>query len=207
VAGGEKTEAPTPRRREEVRKKGNVPRSTELNSALALLTGVLVLKSAGTSIVTQMLDLMRASFRGASFVDWSVASVNIYGIALGLFFLGMMTPLFAAMIGVGAVGNLLQSGFVFSPRPLSPDMSRINPFKGFQRIFSQRSLVELAKSLAKLAIVGYVVYQAFQERYFQVVSLTGGDVHGTIGLMADISADIALKDGFALLILAGLVFG
>ncbi|MCL4533667.1 MAG: flagellar biosynthesis protein FlhB [Bacteroidetes bacterium] len=207
MAAGEKTEAPTPRRREEARSEGNVPKSVELNSVLALLAGIMVLKYAGAGTVTQMLDLMGNSFRNLPTDDWTIASVTTFGREMGVLYLKAMAPLFAAIAVVGVGGNFLQSGLMLTAKPLTPDFSRLNPVKGFQRLFSQRAAAEFVKSVIKLAIIGYIVYQALQDKYIQMVTLSGSDIRGAAGAVVDVAAEVLLKATLALLAVAGLDYG
>lgn len=207
MAGGEKTEAPTPRRREEARKRGNVPRSAELTSALALLAGALIIKYVGANVLAQVIELMGGSFRALTAQEWTVSGVLTYSGSIGMLYLMAMTPIFVTLIVVGVAGNLAQSGLVLTMKPLSPDFSRIDPSKGFQRMLSQRTVVELVKSVAKLGIVAYVVYQALQGRYLQVISLSGTDIRGAAGMIADVAMEIVLKAGFTLLGVAALDYG
>lgn len=207
MASGEKTEAATPRRREEVRKKGNTPKSAELNSILALLAGIVVLQAVGSTVVRQMLDLMGATLRHLTLADWTVPAVSAYFGGLGSLYLGIMAPLFVALTIVGVAGNFVQSGIVLTTQPISPDFSRIDPLKGFQRIFSQRSLVELIKSVSKLGIVSYVVYQALQSKYVEIVAMSGTDIRGAASVVAQGAVEILLKAGFAMLAVAALDYG
>ena len=207
MSSGEKTEAPTPRRREQARSQGSVPRSVELNSVLALLAGVLVFKFVGTSMLMQITGVMGNSFRGLSTEDWTISSVQVYAGALGTSYIAMMAPLFATLMVVGVVGSVVQSGPVLATKALSPDFSRINPLRGLRRILSRRSLVELVKSVAKLGIVGYVVFQAFQDKFLYLVTLSGSDISNAAAVISDVAMEILLKAGFALLALALLDYG
>ncbi|MCL5961046.1 MAG: flagellar biosynthesis protein FlhB [Chloroflexi bacterium] len=207
MASGEKTEAPTARRREEARKRGSTPKSAELTSILGLLAGIAIIKSTGASALTPMTDLMVYNFRHLSTPDWTVASASTYIGGLGNLYMGIMTPLFAAVLVVGVAGNYVQSGFMLTGKPLSPDFSRIDPLKGFQRIFSQRSLVELVKSVSKLGIVGYVVFQELQSRYLEVVALTGADIRGAMSVIGDLAIGVLFKAGLALFAVAALDYG
>lgn len=204
MANSEKTEAATPKRREDARKKGQVPKSHELTSVLSLLAGVVIMKSIGPGLVDHVLDLMGSTFRNLASGDWTVAGMSVYGASIGTAYVSMMAPLFFAIMAVGVAGNALQTGFVLSSKPLTPDFSRVDPFKGAKRIISQRSIVELVKSLMKLAIVGYVVYQALQDKYLQIVSLSGSDIHGAAGVIAGIAMDVLMKAGMALFGVAAL---
>lgn len=174
---------------------------------MALVAGVLVLRAGGGSTLDQVISFMGRSFRDLTLGEWSVEALTTYGSGLSMFYLSIMAPLFITLMFVGLAVNPLQSGFVLSSRPLLPDFSRIDPFKGFKRIFSQRSLVELFKSVAKLGIIAYITYQGLQDKYLQIVSLSGTDIRGTSGLIAGVAMDILLKASLALFAVAALDYG
>lgn len=207
MSTGEKTEAPTPKRREDARKRGNIPRSVEINSVMALLAGALAMKHFGSGMLSQILNIMERSFLSLSIEDWTVPGVTYYGSALVMAFLQVMLPLMAVLSVVGLTSNFVQVGGLLTFKPLAPDFARINPLKGFQRIFSKRSIVELVKSLAKFGIVGYVTYQSFEGRYLQIVTQSGTDVKGAAVIVGDALIEIVLRAGFALLALAVLDYG
>lgn len=207
MPGGDRTEEATPRRREEARKEGNVPRSIELTSVLTLLAGLLVLKNAGGGLMIQIMDLMGSTFRNLRSEEWTIGTAAYFFGPVGSIYLGAMLPLFAAIALVGIASNLAQSGLVLATKPVTPDFSRINPLQGFQRVFSTRSLVELVKQVAKLAIIGYVVYQSLQDKYLQMVTLSGTDIRAAAGTISEIAAEVLLKAGAALLVLALLDYG
>jgi flagellar biosynthetic protein FlhB len=75
------------------------------------------------------------------------------------------------MMFVGVASNLAQVGFLLTLTPLKPDFSRVNPLEGFKRLFSRRSLVELVKSLAKLTIIGFVIYRVLSGRVEMLMAL------------------------------------
>lgn len=204
MAGGEKTEAPTPKRKEDVKKKGQVPRSHELNSVLGLLAAVIILRTTGGNLFTQITGLMGNNFRNLTANDWTAASITSYGTNLGMTFLAAMAPLFGALMIIGVAGSYSQGGLILTFKPMLPDFSRINPGKGFKRIFSKRALLEFVKSILKLGIVGFIVYQTFQDKYPQIVSLSGSDLRGAAGVIANVGLDILLKAGFALMAVAAM---
>src|SRR5579885_2472555 len=154
----ERTESATPRRREEVRRRGQTARSAEVGSVAALLAGFLFLRYWGANVVTSLIDMMRASLQNLTQPDLTVDTVMRAFGTFALVLAMMIAPIFLLMMGVGVAANLLQVGFLLTLQPLQPDFARLNPFEGFKRLFSKRSLVELGKAIAKLSIVGFVVY-------------------------------------------------
>ncbi len=153
--GGEKTEAPTPRRRERAREKGNRMQSRELQTALAGVACVGWGWAMLPGLVERVKAAMAAAFRdvagaGASGVDpWDWLA----GLAGAL-----MGPLLLLMLVAGAAGiaaQALSGGVGFAASALAPKLERLDPVKGFKRIFGMRGLVELGKALAKaLVLIG-----------------------------------------------------
>ncbi|MGZ3684841.1 MAG: EscU/YscU/HrcU family type III secretion system export apparatus switch protein, partial [Bdellovibrionota bacterium] len=70
----------------------------------------------------------------------------------------LVLPIAAAGFAAGVLGSVVQFGFLFTWAPLTPDVNRINPLSGFQRVASTQSLVEGFKSLIKLIAVVSVTY-------------------------------------------------
>lgn len=154
----DRSEPATPYKLEEARKKGQVAKSLEVNSASALLIALLVATAFGGWITVRVLDIERRLFSGAH--DW-VFDVNHIMARLGDLgyrSLYALSPLLALMVIGALLSNLIQTGPVLSGKPLSPDFSRLNPATGLKRIFSVRTLFEAGKSIIKLVIYTTIAY-------------------------------------------------
>ncbi|HEX2954005.1 MAG TPA: flagellar biosynthesis protein FlhB [Bacillota bacterium] len=162
-ADEEKTEEATPRKKEEARKKGQVPRSAELNMIITLLASFLIMKALGGHLIQAWINFMKQSL-SPGLLNMQIAE----GEGAGLFqwnfqfFLQFFLPLGVGVMVIGVLVNFVQSGALFSTEPLRPKWDRINPLQGFKRLFSPRSVVELAKSVLKLGIVGYILWSAMR---------------------------------------------
>src|SRR5690554_3880561 len=156
---GEKTEPATPRRREEARKKGQVAKSGEVGTALIVLGAVLLLKALSPHIAKHLTELVH--FYMENMWAWDGDSLGVQNMFLfGLTKLAIIVgPLLAGLLVIGFLSQVVQVGLKTSSEALLPKFSRINPIEGFKRIFSKRSLVEFFKSLAKISLVGYLVYR------------------------------------------------
>ncbi|MGB9618999.1 MAG: EscU/YscU/HrcU family type III secretion system export apparatus switch protein, partial [Armatimonadota bacterium] len=82
-------------------------------------------------------------------------------------------PMVTAAAAVGLAANVLQVGLKVTTKALAPDWSRIDPIKGLARVFCRRSLAELAKSTAKVVVVGWVVYAFLRGEYPKMMDLAG----------------------------------
>lgn len=152
----EKSEPATPRRLEKAREEGQVARSRELTTWLLLLAGVASLWSLGTRFYGQLGLVMEQSFlfeRQQVFEDGPMLS-HVY--EQGGRALMALLPLFLLMVMVAIAAPLLLGGWLFSAKSLQPKFSKLNPVKGLKRIFSSQALVELAKVLAKVLLLGLV---------------------------------------------------
>jgi flagellar biosynthetic protein FlhB len=154
----EKTEAATPFKLEEARKKGTVAKSMEVNSFLILLGGLVFLMAAGKYFVDSTLDLCARVFRQAGDVNFELSHLLHYTEFWTFGGLNVMAPLVSIIIIVGVLATLLQIGPVFTFFPLKPDIKRINPVAGFKRLFSMKLLFESVKSMFKLAAFSLVIY-------------------------------------------------
>jgi flagellar biosynthetic protein FlhB len=200
----EKTEEATPKRKEEARKKGQVAKSTEISSAFIILAAFLALKMLGPYIYEQLIAYMRLTFSHFSTADFTINMVYILLLNLGLVFLKTVLPLMVVVFVISLAVNILQVGFVLSFEPLMPQLDRINPVSGFQRLFSLRSLVELVKSLLKIGIITYFVYRFIMKETAQVPSLISADLTDSLRYSGGLVADLALEIGAVILVLAAM---
>lgn len=163
----DKTEEATPKRRSEARKKGQIPRSAELNSVIVLMGLFILLNCFGEWLYTELVNYISYTL--------SPLQVNrqLTETALGAlfrthlwFFAKLFLPLGLGSMVIGLIVNFAQVGTIFTLEPLRPNFSRINPIGGFQRLFSSRGLVDLVKAVAKLTIVGFVAYTTIKNHLF-----------------------------------------
>ena len=152
--GSEKTERATPKRLEEARKKGQVPRSADLSAAIVSLIGTGFLYLFGAGAANEMLSVMRDGL--------SVTSVDLMQSDALLrhtgdqFVHGLLAvvPLMGVLVLAAVAAPALIGGWNFSSEALAFKGERINPLAGIGRMFSVRSLVELIKAIGKFGFVG-----------------------------------------------------
>jgi flagellar biosynthetic protein FlhB len=203
----ERTESATPRRREEVRRRGQTARSADVNAAVALLAGVLFLRNWGQNIVFWSVDLFRGTFTTLEQPDITPEAAVQGLLMFTLFTATVLGPIFGVMIVAGIVANVAQVGFLFTMKPLAPDFSRINPLQGFKRLFSPRSLVELVKSIAKLIVIGYVLWRVLESQLLTVLALPQIAFPSAIDFSVALVFDVATWAGGVLLVLALIDYG
>lgn len=155
---GEKTEAATPRKLQEARDEGRIPRSQELSVALLLLGIALVLTAVVPSVANRLLGIMGAGLASAGDQAFSAESAVRKLQALGWRTLAVTITVAASMAGIALVVSAAQARGVVSVTPLMPKWERVSPASNVKRIVGVQSLVELLKSLIKLVIVGAAIH-------------------------------------------------
>lgn len=157
--GGEKTQDPTEKRLQKAREDGNIAQSKELLILVALGTFLLVFALTIPNAARQFIREMNGIFLHFDFVGQDPAA--LYGFTLHALTAGL--HLIGPLMGTGAcailIGGLLQTGFLFRPQSLQPDISRLSPLKGLKRIVSVNNLIELLKTIAKFAVFGVILYK------------------------------------------------
>lgn len=154
----EKTEEPSAQRHEDFRKEGQVAQSKELTSLMVLLGTMAVMWGMGPSLTGDFMDFMRRIFAESAATELTAEKAG----TLLLLCLGqsarLVLPIAAAGFAAGVIGSVVQFGFLYTWAPLAPQLSRLDPLSGFQRIASMQSLMEGFKSVLKLTAVISVTY-------------------------------------------------
>ncbi|TAA72204.1 flagellar biosynthesis protein FlhB [Planococcus salinarum] len=155
---GEKTEKATPQKRQESKRKGQVAKSPEVAAAMIMLGGILLLFFTGGWMLEQILGIFRINL--TQFISWELTPASTRTMLEQMAYEGFKIMVPMALIGMvfGFLGNYIQIGPIFSSDPLMAKFERIDPIKGAKRIFSVRALVELAKSLLKISIIGTAAF-------------------------------------------------
>jgi flagellar biosynthetic protein FlhB len=152
----ERTERATPKRLRDAKRKGQIPRSRELNTALVLTAAALALYGLGPVLGQGLTGFMERSLDlGPADLADPAAMLHRLQAATGEM-LRLWAPFVLAVIGTALLAPALLGGWAFSAEPLTPKLERLNPIKGLGRIFSLQGLVELVKAIAKLVLIAGV---------------------------------------------------
>jgi len=199
---GDKSQEPTPHRRQKAREEGQVAKSQDLGSAVMLILGLVCLMTLGTGVVEFLDDFSRRQLGGEAWLsaDLDFVITQFNGTVSGM--AGCLLPIFGLLL-VGAVAvNLAQVGFLFIPKKLAPDITRLDPLKGLQRMFSLANLVKLVFSIFKILVIAAVAFVCLYHERDTILNLTAMSVREIASYMVGVLLDIALKVGLALLVLA-----
>ena len=154
----EKTEPATPRRRQDARKKGQVASSQEIPSAFILLFVFLSFLMMGGYYKDRLYRIFGDTFESDLTMELTSDSLGWLATKWMTEIALLLLPVFAIALVIGIAANVFQFGWLFTFEPIKPSLNKINPIQGAKQLFSSRSLVEFAKSILKLLIVGLMVY-------------------------------------------------
>lgn len=192
----ERTEQPTQKRLEEARRRGQVPRSRELSAAAVVLLGGAGLELFGHRAAQALYSLMRSglALRREQVFDEGALFSALESCAMQAFY--ACAPILLLTLAAAVAAPLALGGWNFSFEALAPDFTRLSPASGVGRIFSVRSLVELAKAFAKFLAVAAVAVVFLRNSSSALLALGSEPLESAIG-------DAAALSGKALLWLAG----
>jgi flagellar biosynthesis protein FlhB len=174
MAAHSKTEKATPKKRAEARKKGQVARSMDLNSAVVLLAALVGLSVFGPGLASALQEGLRAALALSSNPD--VVSQRGLGALLGEVAkpAALATvPIAALCLVAGVATSVAQVRWKPSTQALKPDPRRINPLQGAKTIFGPHGMMEGAKSIVKVAVVGGVAAVAVFPELGELAGLVG----------------------------------
>jgi flagellar biosynthetic protein FlhB len=202
----EKTEAPTPRRREESHRKGQVARSQELNTAFLLLSMGGLLLALSPALTQSFATILGEGTRYAGRLSPDAASTATWVRAISLRSALAAAPLLAGLALAGGVVAAAQARGVFTFETLKLDWSRIAPHKNASRIWGVRAVAELAKQLLKVVVVGLALWLSFR-RAWPEISVLAQQEPGVLGrFIGRFTVRMLLTAGAAYLVLAAADF-
>jgi flagellar biosynthesis protein FlhB len=201
--GSEKTEKPTPKRIADARKKGQVAKSNDFNSALVLGAVVLLLMMYGSYFFQYLARLTREFLQHQLRTATSLNEGTFAGIFSDTMFhiIIVMAPFLVGVLLMGVLANLMQVKVLFTVHPLKPDLQKINPLKGLKRIFSQRTFVELIKGILKMVVVGYCAYVVIQSQEDHLMAMSHMGFAQAWALIFKTALSICATIAIALLVL------
>jgi len=204
---GEKSQDPTPHRRQKARQQGQVAKSQDLASAVVLLAGMLALLLSGGALVDYLARLSREHLGGRPWLDVDVALtvVAYHAVVEGL--ARYVLPIMGLVLLAAVAVNLGQVGFLFVPDKLAPDLGRIDPFKGFQRLFSITTASRLAFGIFKILVIAAVAFASLYQERATILGLASLSLPQIALFLVETLIWTTVKVGIVLLVLAILDYG
>ena len=199
-AGGERTEAPTQKRKDDARKKGDVLRSREFATALVMLAGVMWMVMAGPALIRACAQVMATSFRfgRADIEDFSPFRPLLEA---GAALLPSLLILFAVTLAAAVVSGLAMGSGAFNGSLIVPKASRINPASGLKRIFGMNGWIELGKNLIKVVLLGAIGGWMLWKSRTATLGLAASDLNTALSQLGStfLAIMVAMAGGLALI--------
>ena len=191
----EKTEDPTQKKLDDAAKKGDVPKSQEINTWFVMLGGAFSIMILGNSTAGALMDHLRIFIAQPDAIPMDSEHLRLVWLGLGKAVLGAIGIPLVILILAAIAGNIIQHMPVFTGENMKPSFSKISPMKGLERLFGAKSVMNLVKGIVKMGIVGVVTFLiAWPER-------------DRLGLMMtwDISLLLPAVKALALKMMAGVI--
>lgn len=205
---GEKTEKATPKKRRDQRKKGNIFTSKDLVTAFFILIMFYSLKLLGPfyykTLSESMIYWLKAT-DGSLLIDKSNLSVLVLEISKTVAIVA--GPLLLIGIFVNVLFTGAQTRFLFSKEALKPKFNRLNPIEGFKRLFSLKSLVEIVKSLIKIAVIIAIIYDDIKKNFVYAAKLFDVDIITAVVYLCSAILSSALTIGGVFIFIGILDYG
>lgn len=201
-SAGEKTEAPTAKRKKKAREDGDLLKSKDFASALVILVGCAWIATLGPSLLAACKGVMAESFRFGhadveDFEPWRplLQAGWRLGPSLGALFALSILATVAGQAGLGA--------FSWNPQLFAPKASRINPASGLGRIFGANGWIELGKSLLKVVLLGAIGCWLLWRTAHPALGLVSSNLSAALGTVGDRFVTLLFVMAGGLLLIAG----
>ncbi len=206
--GGEKTEPATEKKLRDARKEGQVAKSKEIANGFGILALFLVLKLWVGTMGEQFLELFSVTYQKIP------ETVKIYNgqipendiikmISFGMMQIGIITiPILLVGVIVAFLSDVAQVKWEPTAKPLQPKFSKLNPIKGFKKIISVGSLVELIKSIAKIGLIIYISYSYLKDKSNLLFMLYDMPLMQAISLLGETVTDLGIRIAVVYMIIA-----
>ncbi|EXJ15636.1 type III secretion system export apparatus subunit SctU [Imhoffiella purpurea] len=203
---GEKTEKPTAKKLRDARKKGQVSSSKDVVSAALMILMFALLWGVGGFYLDrfQTLILLPTTYTDAGLPFYHALEQTFDGLIV-LFFQLIAPPLLLAVV-VAVMAHLGQFGFLLAFESLKPDLGKLNPAQGIKKIFSLKNLIELLKSLLKIALLTILFYQMIRHNLADLVKLPACGIGCVPRLLGHLMLDLMIYAGLGFVIVAAADF-
>ncbi len=198
-----RTEEPTEQKIRKAREDGKVAKSADLTSSLILLFSVITLLLMGKYMMGTLKEMMIFYLSRSPEID--ATSTRVLANAFFQFFFRAVAPIVAVAFIAALMGNIMQVGFLFTTKTITPDFSKIIPKIGkwFQRsFFSGEAAFNLMKSIVKVGIIATLAFLNIRSRLEEIIGLLNGTFLSAIGTVGGIAFRIMIQAAIMMLLFA-----
>ncbi|MBP1543482.1 MAG: flagellar biosynthesis protein FlhB [Oscillospiraceae bacterium] len=176
MAGEEKTEQATPKKRRDARKEGDVLQSKEIITAISVL-GLFAAMRLFMGFVTENILAFSASvFERVGTTEINQDNIMALFVEMITIFVITVGPICAVAMLLGIIPTIAQTKGLFTMKALRPKFSRLNPLSGIKKLFSLQSAVGILKGLIEVTVIGYVIYSEVAARLPKFLALMNAGV-------------------------------
>lgn len=179
-AGQDRTEDPTGKRVSDSRKKGQVPRSRELNTFVTLIVSAMMFFYLGSHMFGQLRNMMQHQFQLSREMIFDPASPLISFKQAVSEAGAVVAPIAILLLIADLLSPLLMGGWNFTSEAYAPKFDKLNPLLGLKRIFGIQGLMELIKAFLKVILIGFVAWNLFRIYFLDFMSLARLDIDQAI---------------------------
>jgi len=192
----------TPHRRQRAREQGHVATSQDLNAAVTLLVGLLIVMLLGKAVVEFSAELFRQQLGGQAWLSIDQSSLVYQWNHLMAQLARVLLPILLVLLSTAVAVNLAQVGFLIVPQRVAPDLSRINPLNGLRRIWSLTAVMRLSFGMFKVLAVGTVGVLSVHARWNDILQTAAMDTPRLARFIVEVTLWTGLKMAVALVVLA-----
>lgn len=194
VDGQEKTEQATDKKIQETRDKGQVARSSEVNSFAIFSSGLLLLLLTQKHIGNNTASVAKSIFGNLDKLELNQEIIKKYLSSGLMFYIDTLGPVFIGLVFISIAAGYAQVGFRLSPKALMPNFQKFNVVSNIKsKFFSTSSLFELGKSLLKLVVIGLFTYWVLEDLVLRAISIVEFSVEEIMSFMVDSAYSLLWK--------------
>lgn len=200
---GEKTEDATPRRLQDARNRGQVPKSQDINAAVSLAVALVLMIVFGSEIAQGLARLMSHTLElnhlGNAILPATLHTIVAYAATTAA---ELLLPILAIVFIAAYIVQLAQVGILFTLKPIKPKLSALSPAKGIKRVFGLRGLARSGVNSLKLVAVIAVAWLIVARRLPELAALPTLSTASAITKIGIIALELAIWLVVILIILA-----
>lgn len=203
----DKTEEPTPKKKKDARKQGNIAKSAEVNKAMTFIAILVVIYMMSGSIISELQGFIVNILSGDFSMTMNDNTIRILMFKVMMSFMKIVLPISLIIMVFGILGSLIQTGLFFSMESLKPKFSKLNPLTGLKNMFSMKAIVNLIKSMVVICIMIYLGY-SFMSKNFEGI-IKSGDIYlpYMFNIVLDLIKSILTSITLAIAVVAALDYG
>lgn len=203
----DKTEEPTPKKKKDARKQGNIAKSAEVNKAMTFIAILVVIYMMSGSIISELQGFIVNILSGDFSMTMNDNTIKILMFKVMMSFMKIVLPISLIIMVFGILGSLIQTGLFFSMESLKPKFSKLNPLTGLKNMFSMKAIVNLIKSMVVICIMIYLGY-SFMSKNFEGI-IKSGDIYlpYLFNIVLDLIKSILTSITLAVAVVAALDYG